>query len=110
MVFSNLTGMSDCWAGQMEAGWRIFAPKYANSAASSNESCGNRTSVVHDSRIVVVHPVDVGPNFNHFEAWIAAADQRSGIIAEPPLFRLSTSFLWFLQIYPWVTKILSRDA
>ena len=43
MVFNNLTGTFSCCAGQIHVGCKIFAPKYANSAASSKLNCSMAT-------------------------------------------------------------------
>ena len=58
------TGMARASAGWIVFGCSTFAPKYASSAASANDSCGTSCGAGYDARIGRQHAVDVGPDLD----------------------------------------------
>ena len=56
--------MSADTAGRIVLGCSTFAPKYASSDASANESCATTRGTIDDARIGGEHAVDVGPDLN----------------------------------------------
>src|SRR5688500_5475705 len=76
IVLSNLTGTLYCCAGQIEAGCKILAPKYANSAASSKLrfSIGTVLFTIRGSLLCI--PL-MSVHISHTEAWIAAATREA---------------------------------
>ena len=56
--------MSSDTAGRMVLGCSTFAPKYASSDASANDSRSTTAGSIDDARVRGEHAVDVGPDLN----------------------------------------------
>ena len=75
-LFRILTGMFLETAGRIVLGCSTFAPKYASSEASSNDSRGTTCADGDDARVGRHHAVDVGPDLN-----LAGVERRRRVCA-----------------------------